>query len=424
MFWQIAIRLVSQAPDNVVYHLFSLLSLTVGFSLALWQWRRNRKDEFAWRLMIATAAILLLRLIIPLVSAGTPANLRLLTIPPLERALDTAVIVFLIWALLPPLKSLPRLSDALLLLLLFSIGLIYNFAAQDWDTLLTQGLTYGNTNQAGIWSAAQLILLVAAALALIVTRPYDWILRILAFLPLAIASSAHIFNFAPNIPNFAGLAPDASQGNIAVWTRLAYMVTLPLVAVISQRHILYGLILGTISGRTLSDAVPPILNSASEVLNTNTFNARASESAKFAADLLNANFAALISASNSTEGNAPISTYEPNTQAQRKQWSLRLADWPGMQNALKNGEIIELLPNGLGARQLSDLKQELDLDMIGPMLIIPIKQNNGKPIGLLLLGADPNLAEWSTEHRTLLPSVTNYIASGLREFNDRGPTNV
>ena len=411
MFWSTAIRLVSQAPDNLVYHLFTLIAIAIAFSLALWQWRRIPQDEFSWRLMVATAGLLITRVIIPLSNASTPSTLRPLIIPPLERALDTAVILFLVWALLPQLKNLPRLNDALLLLSLFVTGLSFSFANQSWAAQYTADTAYGSTPQADLWGAGQIILLIAATLLLAATRPSDWLTRLLTLLPLTLASGAQLAGYQPDVINLATLAPDVQQGTIAIWHRLAYFLTFPFLAYLIQRHILRDLLIGGFGSNSLTTSLPTILGAAEQIIQPHNPAQQMAQAAEVAAQMFNAQFTAVASLSAPADEHMPIALYQLTADPAHKEWTLRLADWSGFQTAINKKEMVELLPNGLGARQLYGLRQELNLGEMGPILITPLVTQENEVNGLLILGTDPNQEQWPDHLKPSILSLATYIAT-------------
>ena len=414
MFWSIAIRLVSQTPDNLVYHLFILLTLGVILGLAWWQQRRIPQDDFAWRLIIGTAGIFVTRLILPLSNSATPAPLLAQTTPPLERALDTALVCFLVWLLLPPIKSLPRLNDALLLLSLFVVGLSYRFANDAWQTQFSADLAYTDTSQAALWSATQLTLIIAALLLIAATRPPDWGSRLMVLLPITIATALHLPNYLPDSVNFAILAPNIAQGYIPFWNRLAYLIAFPLLAAVTQRHILRDLIIGRFGDGSILSSLPATLEKAGTILLPLTAEDRAAQAAEIIAEFIPAQFTAITQIT-SQNPQGPIAIYQPSASQPHKKWTISLAAWAGLQTAVNNQEIVELLPNGLGARQLYGLSQELNLGEMGPILIVPLINPQHETTGLLLMGTDPSRDSWDSAYYPAISALARYIAIALEQ---------
>ena len=64
-------------------------------------------------------------------------------LPPLERAIDSASVALLVWALAPHPRRLPRLGSVILVSAIVLIGLMYAFLAQEWLNQVESGLALG-----------------------------------------------------------------------------------------------------------------------------------------------------------------------------------------------------------------------------------------------------------------------------------------
>jgi len=100
------IKLLLEPPGGLVYHLLILFSLEAILGIAVGAWQRRRAggpEEVPGIFAVAAAGMLLARLV--LVAVALPGfseiHSAVRVAPPLERALDTAVTLLLVWALLP-----------------------------------------------------------------------------------------------------------------------------------------------------------------------------------------------------------------------------------------------------------------------------------------------------------------------------------
>lgn len=408
MFLEQAIRLVSQSPDNLAYHILTLLAVQAALSIALWQWRQNRQDLFAGRLAGAAAIIFLLRLVLAAILATTnQSDLRLL-LPPLERAIDMTSTAVMVWALIPSLPNSPRLNEVGLFLGLIAIIITYLLAAQEWPQLVALDIGYAQTNQAAGWAIAQLATIGLALALLLISRPRDWGIRFFTLLPLGMAHLAHLLGITP-----AGeFVVDSA---LPYWVRLAYLISLPLLAVLAYRHNLAQLLSEQLGTRPIVDQFSDLLDWSSDVIITPKLEDTLRGSVQFAANLMGATFVAVGIMG---EGdNLNVMSLRPNEETGGNpmiyRWILKISDWPGMQLSLRQRAAVELLPNGIGARQLFGLYQELGIPAAGAMLIEPVFGSRGQQVGLLLLGGAPHLDRWSEDDKALTPHVAAFIGQAV-----------
>jgi signal transduction histidine kinase len=73
---------------------------------------------------------------------------------------------------------------------------------------------------------------------------------------------------------------------------------------------------------------------------------------------------------------------------------------------------VELVPDGIGARQLHSFYQELDLSEMGSLLIEPLKTNDAV-LGVLLVANQSDMNTWSERDKALTIAVASYIAQAV-----------
>ena len=409
MFIEQAIRLVTQTPDNLAYHILTLLAVQAALALSLWQWRQRPSDTFAGRLAGAAVLIFLLRVLLAFVLATTSQSDLLAVLPPLERALDMALTAALIWAFVPSLPAAPRLSEILLFFALVAIAVAYVLAGPSWAGQLAQGVGYTQTAQAGAWNIAQLAVLGIGLLLVLVSRPHDWALRGLVLLLLGGAHLAHLLGIG-------AVAAGVLETAVPYWVRLSYLVIMPLLAVLAYRHTLAEVLDSQWGTRPLGEQFAILLDLASGMLRQPNSRTVLHGAVNLAARIMGANFAAVGTLTGeSPTALATVSWQKDDTLRGGRTWMLNTAEWPGIQLAMRQRTAVELLPNGLGARQLFALYQELGLANQGAMLIEPLFGPNEEQVGVLLLGGPPNTPAWTADDKALIPHLGRHIAYALAQ---------
>lgn len=416
MFLEQAIRLVTQAPDNLAYHILTLLAVQAALALSLWQWRQKPQDTFAGRLAGAAALIFLLRVVLAYVLASTTQSDLLAILPPLERALDLTVSALLVWAFVPSAAAAPRLSEVLLFFALVAIGVAYVLAVPDWASQLAQGVRYTQTAQIGAWAIAQLVLLGLGILLVVLSRPHDWALRGLVLLLIGAGHLAHLLRALP-------ISEATLEAAVPYWVRLAYLVALPLVAVLAYRHSLAQVLDAHWGARPLGEQFATLLDLASGMMRQPGTRGVLHGGVNLAARIMGAKFAAVGTFLPPNYSDlSVVSWQEDDTLRGGRTWMIKAGDWPGIQLALRQRATVELMPNGIGARQLFALYQELGLSSQGAMVIEPLFGPQEEQVGVLLLGGPPNTPAWSADDKALTPYLGRLIAYTLAQAQPVPPT--
>lgn len=406
-------QLLSASPGNLVYHLATLFALQAALALAWWQVRRERGDEQARRVAWAAAALLLARLTLLLaalataVLAAAPEQQKLLDaaiLPPLEQALNTATALFLAWALAPRWRGAPRLLDAALGIGLLLTAVIYLFFAGNWYTLVWQGQAaapYNASSQTLVWGVLQITALLAGMVAIWRARPEEHWLRLLILGTLALAHFAHLWNYPEPFP---------AASEIPYWIRLGHLMAFPLLAVFAYRANLRRLLLAQMSNRPQSEQLAAALRQATPPLTGATQEEVLTEALVMAARCLPAHFTAIAVPGSDSSSHLRLVSVKRAQAVQN--WQLKLDDWPALRLALAQQQPAELSPDGLGARQLFALYQELGVVGGGPLRALPLAAG-GTAQGLLLFAAAADQPAWTAADVDLAEAVAGYLGALL-----------
>ncbi len=401
------IRLLSEPPGNIIYHLITLLALQVVFAMSYSRWRRDDNDLLAQRLMWASAAIFLGRVLLLL--AGLFYNQEpqkaAAILPPLEQAANTATVLLLVWSLIPSPKRWPRLWDILLIVSLVLITILYLFFAQEWAEQIDSGVAYyGGTPQAIVWGIIQISVLIAGMISLLLDSGKREPLAAIILSILLFAAIINLWNYAEFIP---------TDTNVPYWTRFGYLLAFPLWAIFAYQHYLSPIL---ISESAYEDSVTRFgaaLDGAAEVIVTRQRERRILKSLDMATHLLDAAFVSIgvVDRRNTQRINFSSNSIDAYSSTV-KQWAIDLSRHPTLNAAIHQGQTVELLATGLGARQLHEFYNAYGSDPLGPLMIHPLVKN-GSNIGLLVIAAKPNQEEWAADLKSLLPGLAAFISQAI-----------
>ncbi|MEJ2747757.1 MAG: histidine kinase dimerization/phospho-acceptor domain-containing protein [Anaerolineae bacterium] len=404
---QQAIQLLSEAPGNIVYHLVTLFALQVVFALSISQWQRDRTDLAAWRNAWAAGAIFLAR--VGLLLAGVllvgGSVTAVSVLAPLEQAVHTITVLFLIWAFIPHSTRFPRLGHVLLGLSVAIIGVMTLSFIQLWQAQAALGEAYNGSQQATVWGIIQLIILGLGLVYLLSQSRLRVSLPVFIIGLLLLAHVAHFWNYPEIIP---------TTTNIPYWIRLGDFIVFPLWAVLAYRQMLTPLLAVREAQQPLTAQMAEMLQLATGVVHTMEMETAVSQAVTMAAQMSGATFAGIAL----THEQNPQQLQLTSNLAQAVQlhgdeklpnWYLNRTDWPSFRQAWERLETIVLWPDGMGARQLRDWYQEMGIAPLGPLLIQPlvVKQDVN---GLLLLAGPAERQDWNETERELVKAIAKYVA--------------
>lgn len=401
------IRLVSEPPGNVIYHLITLFALQIVFALSYSRWRRNEDDDIARRTMWASAVIFLARILLLFVGINMirePEQLARI-LPPLDQAINTVTVILIVWSLLPSPARWPRLWDIMLIFALVLTSIFYFFSAQFWNAQIAAGVTYyGGTIASAIWTIIQIVSLISGLIYLLLNSQHKEPLPAAILGILLLFALIHLWNYIELIP---------TGTNVPYWTRLGYMLALPLWAIYAYQHYLSPLLSNERDHQQEIDRFGRSLNEAAEVIATRQRERRIAKSLVLATQLYDAAFASigLVDSRNSKRINFASNLINSDPQA-INQWAIDLGRHPTLNAALIQGQTIELLASGVGARQLHEFYNACGSSILGPLLIHPLVEN-GSNVGLLVIAARAEQEAWTDDQKALMPGLAKLICQAI-----------
>ncbi len=405
-FLQQIIELLSRPPGSVIYHLLTLFALQVVLALAFSRWQRDANDETARRMTFAAGGMLIARLLLLVVALFVdqdPERARIV-LPPLEQAIDTATVILLVWGLAAFALDRPRLADGVLLVSLVVVAVLFLFFFQDWQSRATLTSAYIGTVQAYIWGVLQMLVLGVGLVWLLIDPLARRTLRPLI---VGVALLAHVANFF----NYPEIIPSGTE--VIYWLRLGYLVAFPLWAVLAYRDSMRGLLTTAEAERAQSAQLAHNLRLSTAVIAARIPEVRLDVALDMATGLVATQFAAIGLIDEKNPQRVLFSQTRPaasRDSAYGRQ--INLNDHAAFRLAYEQQRGIELLPRGVGARQVHDLSQQFNVGALGPVFVEPLVVA-GSCFGFLLLAAPPAAENWTDRDRAVVPSVAAFVAQAI-----------
>lgn len=419
-FFPQALTLVTAPPGSFVYHFITLLALQAALFISAGQWWQSR-DSAPGRLAIAAGLAIVGRLALLILSLlayyGLVASAAVL--PPLDRAISTATILIVGWALIFPRGV--RLAAVVVVGLLIFTGLGYAVSAILWFPAGDAGQVYNGVLQETLWEVVQIAFLLIGLAALLIRRQGDWGVALGLLLTLLIG---HFIHF---------IAPLEGQ-SLPGAERLAELAAMPLLAVAAYRRAVSqaaaappvspGVAMPASASATRSPvAVEPPSEKPCAAL-----TAKAAESlAALSTSLDSAGVCQRITAGVgrlmladltlfiTPPGDAGLATiacaFDLIRELHLGGFRLATLEMPTLHKALTTGRPARLAPSA-HAVELNLLDNLLGVKAAGPAMIVPIAAE-GHNLGALIVLSPYSDREWNAADQEMLAGLVPAIAATI-----------
>ena len=424
------IELITVPPGDLIYHLVTLFAIQVVLGIAVGHWNRQRRDPAALRLLVAGAGLALTRVVLMLVAVLDRVGVlsSSAVFPPLERFLDLAILLLVVWAFLPILQWRPRLGVVLLLIALVAGLVMYAASALLWlrvDSL--GGVAYNRYSQATVWELLAIGILILALVATVLWRRGNWGLIVCLF---ALWLAGHALQV---------VTPSVGSHS-AGWVRLANLAGLPLLAGLVYRHAL--------SASQATDAGVALelvgtLETIRRIERGRDIENALRSTASVVARVLEADMVAIGLALPGPGNKIRVITLHPPTSVMlaNQHVVFPASDYPMLTSALKAGEQQRLYTpqsglldagggrpsqkighDPLGAPHLypavDALYQRLGFEQAGPLLVQPLA-DGGLVMGAMLVGNPISRRRWTAHDEHILEVLGAAIAASLSTAHRR-----
>ncbi|MFN2283446.1 MAG: ATP-binding protein [Anaerolineae bacterium] len=409
-----AIQLITQPPGDLVYFLVTLFALQQALLPALTA-RRRAPSALSSRWLWAVAGLLLGRVALIVIGLLGTAGLLIPAqlLPPLERWLEFATVLLVIWAALFGSRA-ARWQTFFIALLLGASLIFYGVTAALWPTWEAEGFAFNGLFYERIWEMLTLAFLVLYLLLALLMHPPEWEWAVVLGLFWLLGHAAQ-FQWPDDGLHFSG------------WLRLTSLVTLPLLAALVHRQVSVfqsatpssapvpkngasttgGLtldseaLLDLLHGVETARDLPPSLIIASSKL----------------ANLLNVDVCAVALPSNETPSILNVIALHPPNAAQIETPTLVLEDYPVLSEVYTQRQA-QVVPISSRTIWLTALYNKLGVQDTAPLAIVPLSDRE-ESIGLLLLSNPDSKQRWSDEALNTQQLVAGLLGTSIARARNR-----
>ena len=397
-------QLLSEPPANIIYYLVTLLALLAIFGISLSQWTQDKQNQTALRAIIASGALITLRvilLVVGIILLRFPAN-AIVFLPPLEQAINLATAVFLVWAVINPLRKRPYLNNIILAVSLLITAGLYIFYTIQWQQVAFSGMPYNEMTQWIVWNMLQIVVYTyGLGLAWRSQRMRSTLYPYM----LLIMLSLHLLQFAST------QALVDTSVTVAGWVRLGYLVIFPLWAVQAYRDFISPLLSSTNSQQPIVQQLIDTLQLATQVIAPTKANERVAEAVRMSQQMINTSFVGIGILDDENHINIQSNWPQPNANTP-KTWQIHLSEWQPFTDILNYRRGMTFNLKGSNARHRYAFYELLNLGDMGALLVEPLLMGN-RPIGFLCLARKLNQKNWGEREQVLTPIIADYLAKAI-----------
>ncbi len=222
-----------------------------------------------------------------------------------------------------------------------------------------------------------------------------------------VALLAHVANFF----NYPEIIPSGTE--VIYWLRLGYLVAFPLWAVLAYRDGMRGLLTTAEAERAQSAQLARNLRLSTAVIAARIPEVRLEGALDMVTGLLETQFAAIGLIDEKNPQRVLFGQTRPAATRDASYGRLvNLNDHAAFRLAYEQQRGIELLPRGVGARQVHDLSQQFNVGALGPVFVEPLVVGS-QCFGFLLLAAPPSVENWTDRDRAIVPGVAAFLAQAI-----------
>ncbi len=387
-----AIQLITRPPGDLVYFLVTLFALQQALLPALTA-RRRAPSSLSSRWLWAIAGMLLGKVVLTVIGLlGTVGLLSpALLLPPLERWLEFAGVLLVIWAAL--FSARPARWQTIFIGLLLGASLVfYGVTAALWPVWEAGGYAFNGLFYERTWEILTLAFLVLYLLVALVTRPPEW----------EWAVTLGLFWLLGHVAQFRW--PDAEL-HFSGWLRLSSLVTLPLLAALVHRQLSTLQVAVPVPAPTLPASLPTkggmaldsdaLLDLLQGVESARDLAPSLILASSKLARLLGVEMCAVALPSGDASSILNVVALHPPNAAQIETPPLVLDDYPVLAEVYTQKRA-QVVPTSSRTMWLTALYSKLGIQNTAPLAIVPLVDKD-EAIGLMLLSNLDSKQRWSDE---------------------------
>ena len=405
------IELITIPPGDMVYHLVTLFAIQLVLAIAFGHWNRNRRSPNAIRLLVVGAALVLARALLMLIAVLDRIGVLSpnVILPPLERFLDLAALLLIVWAFLPVMERSPRTSVALVIISLLIAASIYVAFAVTWPRIEIQSIPYNGHWQETVWEFLSIAVTVLAIAASVIWREGDWSLATFLF---TLWLVGHVLQF---------FVPFPIDSHTAGWVRLGNLAALPLVAGLAYRRVL-NTSLAPVARVSAGREIIGVLGVTQRIESAQNIEAALKSAAPSIAHALGADVIAIGLPMPGLAKKLRIAALYPSTGAMlaKQEPTLLVSRHPLLATAIKTGSLQRASAPGKDPSIVS-LYNRLGFEQPGPLLALPLV-DEGALLGVILAGNSASQRDWTIRSEQIFQAVGAAITRAWANAFRREPT--
>lgn len=396
---------LTEAPGSLVYHLVTLFALQAIVAISWSHWRRDPTAVTASRTAVAAALLLLSRLgWLLLLGLAIPTIQQNILSPPLEQAVQTAVVGLLLWALLSTALPKAQLADiALFLGSLLWLLLTISFVLA-WQPSAIAAVPYAESAQIGVWLLLQTAVCLVGLGGSLLHRPTRTSLAPFIFLTLLLTSLAAWVQ-----RQGATAVPDP----LLFYGRVGHLLALPLWLLFTYRQAMAPLLLSQQANRPALQQLQQTLQLATATMHPADPQHRDTPAIRLLQASIDVSFVAIgrFMPQQKQRLHLVSNLPQPGADAPRS-WQLDLADWPPFGTAVSQKTGVALTLHGQHTRYLPALAEAMQIGPLATVWVEPLVVDD-EVVGLLLLGRRDGRMPWTPREKALAPALATFIAQAL-----------
>ncbi len=389
------IDLIVVPPGDMIYHLVTLFAIQLTLAMAFGHWNRNRRNPAAIRLLVVGVALTLARVLLMLISGLDRVGVLSpnVILPPLERFLDLATLLLIIWAFLPVLERYPRENVTLLILSLLITASIYVVFATLWPRVEAQSIPYNGHWQEMVWQVLSIGVLVLSIIASVIWREGDWSLTMCLF---ALWLGGHTLQL---------FTPSSIDSHTAGWVRLSNLAALPLLASLVYRRVLSAAPAPVVARRDAGLEIVNVLEITQRIESAQEIEAALKQAAPSIAHVLRADVVAIGLPMPGLAKKLRVVALHPSTGAMlaNQEPTLLVSRHPLLATAIKTNRMQRTNAPGKDPTIVS-LYHRLGFERPGPLMALPLT-DEGALLGVILAGNSISQRDWSIRSEQIFQAV-------------------
>ena len=396
---------------TLAYYLFTFVTIEAALVIAWGQWQRS--DSFrARRLTVVFGSLTILRIMLFLLAliSRNSTEIAEFWLPPFERAISVASLGFLVWGFTPFLRE-KGFTSAILLAINTTFAFIFFFLA----AFFWKGADFNRTGWEIFFVVWQLLLALFGAINCASKLDDERAYALSSFGAFCAGYVLHLF-FLSSYP----------VPHNPIWVRLVEMFAYPVFAVAVYQGAIQSLRARTEEFQNLSQisldqirGLISLFEATREITSSLDLSHLLDGATRSVADAIGADQCAIALPEDNDDMSQLrlVSIYNPSRKGRGESVSFPLNDQQAIKHALKRKyqvQIDEYQDNN----QIRLLFTLMGAHDVGPLIIQPLLQQSGEPLGVLILGNANSKRVFTATEAQLCKTLADQISVSINHARE------